>query len=190
MGCLWPWRRLGGMAYLGNFKFMITTTTRAPSPADPHLGAAPRRSGPTPPTRRRPATHIAPFAPTGPTASDQARTDLANASSRFPESSRRVGARRGRPASGRVASRGRTRRKVPRDRRPPRTAGQRAGSSRPVEIKQCVGCTRQFFPKSFLGDDAAVLARSSGEEPASPRHRAGMASMAWRMTLRFSTNAP
>ena len=29
-------------------------------------------------------------------------------------------------------------------------------------INQCVGCTRQFFTKSFLGDDAAVLARSSG----------------------------
>ena len=40
-----------------------------------------------------------------------------------------------------------------------------------VEINQCVGCTRQFFTKPFLGDDAAVLARSSGEEPASPRHR-------------------
>ena len=39
---------------------------------------------------------------------------------------------------------------------------------------------RQFFTKSFLGDDAAILARSSGEEPASPRHRAGGASMAWR----------
>ena len=39
---------------------------------------------------------------------------------------------------------------------------------------------RQFFTKSFLGDDAAVLAPSSGEEPASPRHRAGVASMAWR----------
>ena len=51
-----------------------------------------------------------------------------------------------------------------------------------VEIKQCVGCTREFFTKSFLGDDAAVLARSSGEEPASPRHRAGVASMAWRTT--------
>ena len=47
-----------------------------------------------------------------------------------------------------------------------------------------------FFTKSFLGDDAAVLARSSGEEPASPRHRAGVASMAWRTTRRFSTNAP
>ena len=39
-----------------------------------------------------------------------------------------------------------------------------------VEINQCVGCTRQFFTKSFLGDHAAVLALSSGEEPASPRH--------------------
>ena len=28
-----------------------------------------------------------------------------------------------------------------------------------VEINQCVGCTRQFFTKSFLGDTAAVLAR-------------------------------
>ena len=44
--------------------------------------------------------------------------------------------------------------------------------------------------QSFLGDDAAVLARASGEEPASPRHRAGVASMAWRTTRRFSTNAP
>ena len=34
----------------------------------------------------------------------------------------------------------------------------------------------------FLGDDVAVLAPSSGEEPASPRHRAGVASMAWRTT--------
>ena len=47
-----------------------------------------------------------------------------------------------------------------------------------VEIKQCVECTRQFFTKSFLGDDAAVLAQSSCKEPASPRHRAGVASMA------------
>ena len=51
-----------------------------------------------------------------------------------------------------------------------------------VEINQCVGCTREFFTKSFLGDDACVLARSSGEEPASPRHRASIASMAWRTT--------
>ena len=40
-----------------------------------------------------------------------------------------------------------------------------------VEINRCVGC-------SFLGGGAAVLARSSGEERASPRHRAGVASLA------------
>ena len=51
-----------------------------------------------------------------------------------------------------------------------------------VEINQCVS-------KSFLGDDAAVLAPLSGEEPALPRRRAGVASMAWRSTGRFSTNA-
>ena len=51
-----------------------------------------------------------------------------------------------------------------------------------VEINQCVGCTRQFFTKSFLGDDVAALAPSSGEEPTSPRRRAGVASMAWRVT--------
>ena len=49
---------------------------------------------------------------------------------------------------------------------------------------------RQFFTMSFLGDDAAVLALSSGEEPAPSRYRAGVASMAWRTTRRFSTNAP
>ena len=36
--------------------------------------------------------------------------------------------------------------------------------------------------QSFFGDDAADLAPSSGEEPASPRHRAGIASMAGRTT--------
>ena len=48
-----------------------------------------------------------------------------------------------------------------------------------VEINPCVGCTRQFFTKSFRGDDAAVLARSSGEEPAPPRRRAGIMKMAY-----------
>ena len=55
----------------------------------------------------------------------------------------------------------------------------RCGAKTCVEINQCVGCT-----KSFLGDDAAVLARSSVEEPAPPRHRTGVASMAWRRTRR------
>ena len=59
-----------------------------------------------------------------------------------------------------------------------------------VEINQCVGCTRQFFTKSLLSDGTAVLAQSSGEEPAPPRHRAGVASVAWRTRRRFNTNAP
>ena len=50
-----------------------------------------------------------------------------------------------------------------------------------VEINQCVGCHSSAM--------TAVLAPSSAEEPASPRHRAGVASMAWRTTRRFSTNA-
>ena len=58
-----------------------------------------------------------------------------------------------------------------------------------VEINQCVGCTRQFFTESVPGDDVAALVPSTGEEPASPRHRAGVASMAWRSTLLFR-NAP
>ena len=64
----------------------------------------------------------------------------------------------------------------------PRGGGQAMTAPNCVEINQCVGCTRQFNTKSFLGNDAAVLARSSGEEQASPRHRAGVASMAWRTT--------
>ena len=43
-----------------------------------------------------------------------------------------------------------------------------------VEINQCVGCTRQFFTKSFLGDDVAVLAESIGERPR--RHAIELAS--------------
>ena len=50
------------------------------------------------------------------------------------------------------------------DVRPDRRRGV-ARAAACVEINQCVGCTRQFFTKSFLGDDAADLARSSGEEP-------------------------
>ena len=41
---------------------------------------------------------------------------------------------------------------------------------------------------SVSGDDVYVPARSSGEEPASPRHRAGVASMAWtRRKILIST---
>jgi len=38
------------------------------------------------------------------------------------------------------------------------------------------------FHEVILGDDAAVLAPSSGEEPTPPRHRAGVAATAWRST--------
>ena len=43
-------------------------------------------------------------------------------------------------------------------RRPPPPAPRRQApppAQRCVEINQCVGCTRQFFTKSFLGDGAA-----------------------------------
>ena len=43
---------------------------------------------------------------------------------------------------------------------------------------------------SESGANAAVLIRSSGEEPTSPRRRARVASMAWMSTRRLSTNAP
>ena len=45
-------------------------------------------------------------------------------------------------------------------------------------------------PVCRVHDDAAMLDPLSNEEPASPRHRAGVASMAWRTTRWFSTNAP
>ena len=59
-----------------------------------------------------------------------------------------------------------------------------------VEINWCVGCNRQCFAKSFLGDGAAVLAESRRERSTPPRHRSGVASMAWRSTRRFRTDAP
>ena len=52
-----------------------------------------------------------------------------------------------------------------------------------VTVWKSTSASGTFFTKSFLGNDVAVLARSSGEEPASPRHRAGVASLAWRTTL-------
>ena len=58
-----------------------------------------------------------------------------------------------------------------RRRRPrPRRCRSRSPRNRnnPCGNNQCVGCTRRFFTKSFLGDDVAVLAPSSGDEPAPP----------------------
>ena len=59
-----------------------------------------------------------------------------------------------------------------------------------IPVWKSTSASGVLFTKSYLGEDAADLARSSGEEPASPRHRAGVASMAWRTTRRSSTNAP
>ena len=38
-----------------------------------------------------------------------------------------------------------------------------------MEINQCDGCIRLLFTKSSLGDGAAALAPSSGEESTPPR---------------------
>ena len=57
-----------------------------------------------------------------------------------------------------------------------------------ASLEFSLGERRAHAAKSFLDDDAAVLAPSSDEESASPRHRAGVASMAWRSTRRFRTN--
>ena len=46
-----------------------------------------------------------------------------------------------------------------------------------MEVNQCAGCTQQFFTKSFLGDDAAVLVRSRGAEPG---HAIEQAPRRWR----------
>ena len=47
------------------------------------------------------------------------------------------------------------------------------GPSQPVWKSTSVSGARSFFTKSFLGDDAAVLAKSSGEESTPPRQRRG-----------------
>ena len=47
-----------------------------------------------------------------------------------------------------------------------------------VETNQCVGCTRQFFTKSFLGDDAACWLRRAVRKR--HRHAIEQASRRWR----------
>ena len=46
----------------------------------------------------------------------------------------------------------------------------------PMRVSTCVEINQSA--SGVLGDDVAALAPSSGEEPPSPRHRAGAASMA------------
>ena len=41
---------------------------------------------------------------------------------------------------------------------------------------------------SFLGDDAAVTTKSRGERRAPPRHRTGVASMAWKSDFHTAVN--
>jgi hypothetical protein len=69
------------------------------------------------------------------------------------------------------------------------SAGEGASTKVSYSVAR-TGRRKGVAQKSFLDDDAAALALSSGEEPASPRHRAGVASMAWRSTRRFRTTAP
>ena len=59
-----------------------------------------------------------------------------------------------------------------------------------TQSRDVVACVEINPCGPFLGDDVAALAPSSGEDPASPRRRAGVASMAWRWTRRFRINAP
>ena len=61
-----------------------------------------------------------------------------------------------------------------------------------LDAPTCVICLELCGnqPVCRVHDDAAVLAPSSGEEPASPRHGADIMKMAWRSTRRFSANAP
>ena len=60
-------------------------------------------------------------------------------------------------------------------------------NKKPEMMGKCL-CGNQ--PVRRCSDDAAVLIRSSGEEPAPPRRRAGVASMAWRSTRRVSATTP
>ena len=58
-----------------------------------------------------------------------------------------------------------------------------SGSSSPCRAVKSASVVPTILRKSFLGDDAAVLARSSGEEPASHAIEQTSASMAWRTTM-------
>ena len=58
-----------------------------------------------------------------------------------------------------------------------------ARASTCVEINQCVRSRDRVFIKSFLADDAGVLAETAAMDYNATR-RAGVASMAWRSRLR------
>ena len=65
-----------------------------------------------------------------------------------------------------------------------------AALSSPVWKSTSATGAPDYSSLSHLVAMVGVLARSSGDEPAPPRRRAGVASMAWRTTRLFSTNAP
>ena len=72
--------------------------------------------------------------------------------------------------------------------RPGRARGRRP--NRPQNRQQRRPTRLPWTPVWKSTSASGALARSSGEEPASTRHRAGVASMAWRSTRQPSTNAP
>ena len=63
-----------------------------------------------------------------------------------------------------------------------------------ARVSDCVESVRRVHRRCASLSHFSAMTRpswlSGGEEPASPRHRAGVASMAWRTTRRFRTNAP
>ena len=65
---------------------------------------------------------------------------------------------------------------------PPRRFPDSPGPAAIPRSQLSSGRTSTAVWKSTSVSGAPDLARSSGEEPASPRHRAGVASMAWRTT--------
>ena len=77
-----------------------------------------------------------------------------------------------------------------------RVPGCREGTTLRAFLAAELRCERMRISKKprLCGNQplrrVAALAPSSGEEPTTPRHRAGVASMAWRSTRRFRTNTP
>ena len=143
----------------------------------PSLAPSPTRTPMTATLQRRAAAVVPPTSPitvTIPTASYRPRPAPASS----PRGARRPPARPATRSPGRrrrlVCSGGRSRRSRDARRRPEiLTASSRSRrrlcGNRPV----CSGTI--FFTKSFLGDNTAVLAPSSDEEPTSPRHRGSVA---------------
>ncbi len=89
---------------------------------------------------------------------------------------------------GRRGDSGRTRRKFDfhTGRRPPRQRGRER--RRPDDARRARRLPPRHVPRCV--EINQCVGSPSGEEPTSSRRRAGVASMAWRSTRRFRTNAP